>query len=227
MLSRTDKERISAAITAAEEKTSGEIFCVLAHDVAQYREVPLVWGAVAALVGPPLLVLLGLHRLALASIFSSWTDDSARAMEGLILRALTSYGLLQAGLFLIVVLIVSLPKVRAAMTPAFLRRHHVRQAARHHFAAAGLHLSDAEPHVLIFASLADRRVEVVAHHNIHKAVGEGPWAAAVAAVVAGIKRGKPGDGFVKGIEICGAALAAHYPPDGPAKNKLPNTILET
>jgi putative membrane protein len=227
MLNQADKNRISAAITDAESKTSGEIFCVLAHDVAHYREVPLVWGVVAALVGPPLLVLLGLHRLALASIFSSWTDDSARAMEGLILRALTSYGLLQAALFLIVVLIVSLPRVRGAMTPGFLRRHHVRQAARHHFAAAGLHLSDSEPHVLIFASLADRRVELVAHDAIHKAVGEGPWTAAVAAVVDGIKQGKPGDGFVKGIGICGDALAQYFPPDGPAKNRLPNTILET
>ncbi len=227
MLSKADKDRISAAIGDAESKTSGEIFCVLAHDVSHYREVPLMWGAVAALAGPPLLVLLGLHRLALASIFSSWTDDSARAMEGLILRDLTAYGLLQAGLFLVTVLIVSLPRVRRAMTPGVLRRHHVRQAARHHFAAAGLHLSHAEPHVLIFASLADRRVELVAHENIHKAVGEGPWQAAVAAVVDGIKQAKPGDGFVKGIAICGEALAAHFPPDGPAKNKLPNTILET
>lgn len=227
MLSQNDKDRISAAITKAEANTSGEIFCVLAHDVAHYREVPLMWGVVAALAGPPVLVLLGLHRLALATIFSSWTDDSARAMEGLILRALTTYGLLQAGLFLIVVLIVSVAPVRRLMTPGFLRRHHVRQAARHHFAAAGLHLSHAEPHVLIFASLADRRVEVVAHENIHNRVGEEPWGQAVAAVVEGIRTGKPGDGFVKGIEICGAALAAHYPPDGPAKNKLPNTILET
>jgi putative membrane protein len=227
MLSQADKDRISAAITDEESKTSGEIFCVLAHDVAHYREVPLVWGVVAALVGPPLLVLMGLHRLAMASIFSSWTDDSARAMEGLILRALTTYGLLQAGLFLIVVLVVSLPRVRAVMTPGALRRHHVARAARQHFAAAGLHLSDSEPHVLIFASLADRRVELVAHDAIHKAVGEGPWTAAIAAVVGGIKAGKPGDGFVKGIGICGVALSEHFPPDGPAKNRLPNTILET
>jgi putative membrane protein len=58
-------------------------------------------------------------------------------------------------------------------------------------------------------------------------VGEGPWNAAIAAVVAGIKRGQAGEGFVAGIEICGAALAAHFPSDGPAKNHLPNTILET
>jgi putative membrane protein len=227
MLSEKDRERVSAAITAVEEKTSGEIFCVLARDVSRYREVPLLWAAVAAFVVPPLLVLLGLHRLALASIFSSWTDETTRAMEGLILRTLSSFELLQAGIFLCVAIIVAMPKVRRAMTPGALKAHRVRQAARRHFVAVGARLSHAEPHVLIFASLADRRVELVAHAAIHEAVGEGPWNQSVAAVVDGMKNGKPGEGFVRAIEICGAALALHFPPDGPPKNRLPNTILET
>ena len=91
-----------------KRKTAGEIFCVLAHEVSRYREVPLAWAAVAALVLPPLLVLSGLHRLAMADIFSSWTDESLRAVEGLILRALTTYTLVQAGMFVCVALIVSL-----------------------------------------------------------------------------------------------------------------------
>ena len=227
MLSEKDRTRISDAITQAESKTSGEIFCVLARQVSHYREVPLLWATVAGFIVPPLLVLAGLHRLALASIFSSWTDESARAMEGLILRALSTYGLVQAGLFLCVTIIVAVPAVRRVMTPGPMKSHHVREAARLHFVAAGARLSDAEPHILIFASLADRRVELVAHDNIHKAVGEGPWNAAVAAVVAGMKAGRPADGMVAAIEICGAALAQHFPPDGPPKNRLPNTVLET
>ena len=43
----------------------------------------------------------------------------------------------------------------------------------------------------------------------------------------GMKAGKPADGFVRAIEICGAALAVHFPPNGPPKNILPNDILET
>ena len=227
MLNDSDRERISATISAVEEKTSGEIFCVLARDVSRYREVPLLWAAVAAFVVPPLLVLSGLHRLALASIFSSWTDDSARAMEGLILRALSSFELLQAAIFLCVALIVALPKVRRVMTPGVLKTHRVRQAARRHFVAVGARLTHAEPHVLIFASLADRRVELVAHDAIHRAVGEGPWNQSVDAVVQGMKSGRPADGFVKAIEICGAALAQHFPPNGAPANRLPNTLLET
>ena len=113
------------------------------------------------------------------------------------------------------------------MTPGVLRHHRVRQAARRHFVAAGAKLSHAEPHILIYASIADRRVELVAHDAIHKAVGDGPWNAAVAALTDGMKAERPVDGFVKAIEICGAALAAHFPPDGSPENRLPNTILLT
>ena len=85
--------------------------------MSRYREVPLLWAAVAGFIVPPLLVLTGLHRLALATIFSSWTDESARAMEGLILRALSTYGLVQAGMFPVVAIIVALPAVRRVLTP--------------------------------------------------------------------------------------------------------------
>lgn len=227
MLKETDKTRISAAITEVENKTSGEIFCVLAKEVSRYREVPLMWAAVAAFVVPPLLVMAGLHRLALASIFTSWTDDSARAMEGLILRALSVFELGQAGIFLIVAVIVAVPAVRQVMTPGFLKSYRVRQAARRHFVAVGARLSHAEPHILIYASLADRRVELVAHDNIHKAVGDGPWNESVDAVVEGMKAGRAADGFIAAIGICGAALAQHFPPHGAPKNRLPNTLLET
>ena len=79
-------KRIAEAITEAESKTSGEIFCVLAHEVSHYREVPLVWAAVAAFVLPPLCVLCRDCTGWPWPIFSSWTDESARAMKGLILR---------------------------------------------------------------------------------------------------------------------------------------------
>ena len=227
MLTQADHQRIAAAITEAESKTSGEIFCVLAKNVSRYREVPLAWAALAAFVVPPLLVTAGLHRLAMADIFSSWTDETVRAVENLILRALTTYTLLQAGIFLAVALIVSLPSIRRAMTPRFLKRHRVRQVARHHFAASGARLSKAEPHILIYASLEDRQVELVAHQAIHAAVGEGPWNDAVNAVILGMKSGKPADGFVRAIAICGEALARHFPPNGLPKNLFPNEILES
>lgn len=227
MLTKDDHARISQAIAEAESKSAGEIFCVLTHEVSRYREVPLAWAAIAAFLLPPLFTAAGLNWLAQADLVSTWTDESARATRGIILGALSSYTLLQAAIFVIVAVIVAQPTVRRALTPRFLKRHRVRQVARHHFAASGAKLGHAEPHILIYASLGDRQVELVAHQAIHDAVGEGPWNAAVAAVADGMKQKKPADGFVRAIEICGSALAAHFPRSGPHRNVFPDDILET
>jgi putative membrane protein len=227
MLSKTDQTRIADAVTAAEQKTDGEITCVLAQEVSNYREVPLGWAALAALGAPPLLVLAGLQRLALADIFTSWTDENVHAVEALILRVLSAYSLLQAALFVVVALVVALPAVRRVMTPGALKRHRVRMVARHHFAASGYRLGHGVPHILIFASLADRRVELVAHKAIHAAVGQALWNEAVAAVTAGMKAGNPADGFVRAIAMCGEAMAKHFPATGPRQSRLSNEIIET
>lgn len=227
MLTEADHSRIAKAIGDAKSKSAGEIFCVLTHEVSRYREVPLAWAALAAFVLPPLFALAGLGEAMRTSLFSTWSDESARATTSLIFRALGGYTLLQAAIFLVVALVVAQPAVRRLLTPRFLKRHRVRQVARHHFAAAGAKLSRAEPHILIYASLGDRQVELVAHKAIHDAVGEGPWNAAVAAVAEGMKGNKPADGFVRAVEICGQALAAHFPASGPHSNFFPDDILET
>src|SRR5262249_22991256 len=52
MISDVDKRRIAGAIRAAEEKTAGEIFCVIAHACGNYRLVPIAWAALVALAVP-------------------------------------------------------------------------------------------------------------------------------------------------------------------------------
>ena len=216
MLSKSDQKRIADAVAAAEDRTQGEITCVLAQEVSNYREVPLGWAALVALGLPPLLVLAGLQRLALADIFSSWTDDSVRMVEDLIVRALSSYALAAGGaLFLAVALVASLPAIRRVLTPGALKRHRVRQVARHHFVAIGYKLGHQVPHILIFASLKDRRVELVAHKAIHEAVGQALWDEAVAAVTRGMKAGRPADGFVTRHHACAAMRWRNtFPPPG-------------
>ena len=225
MLSKTDHARVAEAIADAKTKSAGEIFCVLTHEVSRYREVPLAWAAIAAFALPPLFTFAGLNWLVQAN--PTWTDESARATKGVILGALGSYTMLQAAIFVIVALIVAQSAVRRLLTPRFLKRHRVRQVARHHFAASGAKLSHAEPHILIYASLGDRQVELVAHKAIHDAVGDGPWNAAVQAVAEGMKEKKPAEGFIRAIKICGEALAAHFPANGPHQNFFPDDILET
>ena len=55
-LSPHDRQRISAAIQAAERRTTGEIVCVLARHSAESTALPILLAALAALALPWLLV---------------------------------------------------------------------------------------------------------------------------------------------------------------------------
>jgi putative membrane protein len=54
------------------------------------------------------------------------------------------------------------------------------------------------------------------------------WHDAIAVLLAGIKAGRPADGFVRAIEQCGAVLAQHFPlPAGTVhRPQLPDRLIE-
>ena len=229
MLSPVDHARISAAVTAAEAKTTGEIVCILSQEVSRYREAPLGCAAAVALVAPPLALLAGLPPEALFSwaLVSGGRDWTSGAGSGLSLsQVLEAFGLMQVVLFALVAALTSIPAVRRILTPPPLKRHRVHRAALQQFLATGLHASPSRTGVVIFASLHDRRVELLADDAIHAAVGDTAWNAAIAAVQDGMKRGRPADGFVRAVELCGEALAAHFPSSGPHANPIGDGLLE-
>ena len=80
MISDGDKRRIAEAIRVAEEKTAGEIFCVIAHACGDYRLVPIAWSVLVALAVPLPLIYLTARPQALSTCFSlphlSWWRSS-------------------------------------------------------------------------------------------------------------------------------------------------------
>ena len=214
MLTPEDHARITAAVAGAEAGTSGDIFCVLAGEVSSYREVPIAWGAAAALLLPPVALAVGFRALLDAITAGGWTAAQASAVPGEIAMALTGYAVAQLALFAVVTIIVSLAPVRRLLTPRFLKRHRVKKAAFHHFAAAHSHAKDSETGVLIFVALVERQVEVLADAAIHAKAGDAAWREAAGAVQAGMRQSDPTAGIVEAIAICGAALKQHFPLQG-------------
>ncbi len=232
MISEAEQQDIMAAVAEAESQTEGEIVCVFAHRVSHYSEIPLAAGTFAALVLPPVAMALGLHPAVVykdvvdaVGPMLGWTAYglSADAELGIILEG---YAVLQGLLFVAVAMLASLSPVRRVLTPASLKHHRVHKAAWAQFAATGLHTSDGPTGVVIFASLDDRMVEILASEGIHKAVGDKVWNEAVAAVKSGMKARAPVKGFVRAVEICGAALATHFPSKGERPNGLSDRLLE-
>jgi putative membrane protein len=228
MLTDSDRARIAQAIGKAESGTSGEISCVLAGEVSHYREVPIAWAALAALIVPAAALMAGFRPLDVAQTFMGWgAAGQAIDPHRAIVLALSVYTTLQAVLFAIVAALAWIAPVRRALTPRFLKRHRTHEAAQRHFLAAGAHLKQGQPYVLIFASQAERAVEILASEEIHKHTGNAVWERATVALTGGMKAGRPGDGFIQAIAIVAGEMTTHFPDEGDRTNDLPDALIET
>jgi putative membrane protein len=226
MLSTIDKDRITEAVTKAEENSSGEIVCALATEVSTYREVPLAWAAAVALAAPPIALALGVRPLT-AGDGGLWLIAQASSIEWQLTLALVLYASLQIVLFLVVALVVHIPAVRRRLTPRSLKAHRVAQAAQHHFAAVSARTTDSDTGVLIFVALIDRQVQILADAAIHQKCGDAVWTRAAQAIAKAMRHGAdPTGGIVEAIEICGAALREHFPADGARAHAYPSRPIE-
>ncbi|GAA0869446.1 TPM domain-containing protein [Brevundimonas basaltis] len=218
-------DRIAAAIAAAEARTSGEIFCVLAGRVSSYRDVSLGWAAAAALILPLSLIPLGFEAAWIPGFGDSWEAAHLAAREVSTGQALGAYAVIQAVVFLAVYLISRIPPVTRWITPRAVRRARTRQAAIQQFLAHGLHVTEARTGVLIFAALVDHQVEIVADEGIHARVDQTVWGDAAEALSRGLKRGDPAGGFEAAVGLCGEVLAGQFPPGSSNPNEVADRLV--
>ncbi len=201
MISQNDKDRITEAIRQAEARTSGEIFCVVAHNAGDYRLVPVAWAAVIALAVPWPLI----H-------FTLWPASVVY--------------FLQLVAFVAVAVALWQPAIRFRIVPRRAKNDRAHALAMRQFFTQALHQTENRTGVLIFASLAERYAEIVADAGINAKVTPDVWDRAVAALIDGMRRDQPGDGFVAAVEQCGAVLAQHFPPGALNRDELPNKLVE-
>ncbi len=196
-ISAQDRERIAKAIRAAEARTSGEIVCVLAQTSTDATTLPVLIAATAALALPWLLVAF---------------------------TAMTVYRILslQVIVFLSLLLLLLLPRVRIALVPRKARRAIAHRAAMEQFVARGIARKKDRSGILIFVSLAERYARIIADEGIAARVPQAHWQGAVDALVAHMRDGRIVDGFATAVEICGNELARHFPRAEPSRDELPD-----
>ena len=198
MISREDRQRIAAAIHAAEQTTSGEIICVLMRSASSYSYAPVLWASFVALVAPWLLIAA--TQLSVARVLA-W----------------------QIAIFIGVGLALAWTPLRMALVPRAIKRTRAHRAAMEQFFARGVAHAKNRMGVMIFVSLAEHYAHVVADDGVAARVEQKDWQDAVDALTGQIGAGRIADGFIAAIERCGAVLAQHAPPDGEA-HVLPDRI---
>lgn len=198
-ISTQDRERIASAIRSAEAKTTGEIVCVLAKTSSDTTALPVVIAAVAALALPWLLV----------------------ATTAMTVHRILS---LQIVVFVVLLVLLCLPRIRVALMPRKARRAIAHRAAMAQFAMRGIARKKERSGILIFVSLVERYARIIADDGIAARVPQAEWQAAVDALIAHMRDGRIADGFVTAIDRCGEKLAAHFPRTGASDDVLPDRI---
>jgi putative membrane protein len=201
-ISEHDRQRIRAAIEAAERKSRGEFVTVIARESDDYLYIPILWAALFALLIP------GLAQLSLLPWLIAHTYS------------------IQAVTFVLIAVLFRMPAIKHRLIPKSVQRRRAHHVALEQFLLQNLHGTGERTGVLLFVSVGEHYVEIIADKGINDRVEAGTWDALVADFVAQVRQGRIADGFVSTIERCGDLLQTHFPAGEGDRNELPDHLIE-
>jgi putative membrane protein len=202
VLTADDFERLHAAIATAERRTVGEIVPVVLE--RSDRHPGALW--VAAVV----FVLLG---SALLGPWLPWERPPLLLLSQLVF-GLVGYAVARA-----------LPDFQRIFVRQARATEMAEEQAFQEFYRHGLHRTEAQTGVLLFVSLFERRVVVLADEGVDAVTDETTWGETDAAVLEGVARGELCEGLLAGIERAADVLAEHFPWTDGDRNEVPDRII--
>lgn len=201
-LSDGEKRDIATAIAAAEQRTRGELVTVITRCSDEYRYIPLLWAALLALLVPAILAA---------------ADNPLRAYPAYLAQILTFLG--AAALF-------NWLPLKMRLIPAGVKRLRARRLAREQFFVQNLHLTRERTGMLLFVSVAEHYVEIIADQGINDVVAPGAWQSIISEFVGQVRNRQVATGFLTAIAACGELLAEYFPATDENRNELPNHLVE-
>jgi putative membrane protein len=177
-----EHRRIHEAIASIKRSTGADIDVIVTPVSDRYSMYPLLWAASSALVITGIVTLW-------------WPRIGGR--EAI---------LIQVSMLLVVLVLLDWLPIRLRVVPMHVKRSHARQLAHREFAAHVAAGPDRN-RILLFVSIGERYVEIIADHKIHAMVPQRTWDKIVGDFVATVKTGRIADGLLDAIEACRAFLS--------------------
>jgi len=205
--SQADLDAIQAAVREAEGRTSGEIVPYVVERSDEYPTTAWKGAALGALLGP--MAALAIHR---------WTDVWGWPL-GLWIALPAPLG------GAVGYLLALIAPVRRWMAGEHTLDARARRRAAVAFLDQEVFRTRDRTGILLFLSLFERRVVLLADAGIHQAVKEGAWEEITGKLARGIREGRPGPALVEAIGACGELLATHgVARQADDRDELPNTL---
>lgn len=204
----TDKMRadIKAAVEELERVTNSEMVCVLAPASARYIMFPLLWSALFALLIPIINPFMPIDPETGDAVF-----EITFAWQPLIF------------VFLAGILLFS--PLSLAVTPKGVRFNNCHRYAFEQFFVYNMNETEKHTGVMLFVSVDERYVELLADKGINDKVEPGEWDKIVEDFIADVRANNVSEGFVKAVQACQAVLSKHFPEEK-EQNELSDNLVE-
>ena len=208
-LSQEQQEEIRKAVRAAETKTAGEIVCMLVSASYHYPMAAVIGAATLALPAAILLTEL------LGGLLWLGTDNMWLFM----------------GFFALLFLMFHVVIGRTAwLKRLFISRREieeeVQEAAMVNFFRNGLYKTRDATGVLIFISIFEHKVWVLADYGINAIVAPDQWKTIVSRITSGIANKQAAPAICEAVAIVGNLLAEQFPIKPDDTNELSSLIIE-
>lgn len=205
-------DRIAERIAQAEAKTTGEIVCVLARQSDEYKYIPVLWAAIAALAVPMLFMIYEW----LFVEYGSYVDTQF---------GLSTVYICQLLAFLVAYFIVQWRATKFWLVPKSVKMQRAKRLAAEQFMMQEIHLTDDRTGVLLFVSLGEHYAEVIADHGIYDKLDNAIWQKLIDELIGNIKQGNMSEGLEQAIDEIGILLAEHFPAKAENRNELANHLI--
>lgn len=201
-MSAGERNRIEAAVAAAETRTSAEFAVVVAQSSDDYAPFPLLWAGLLALLTGGVIAIAA----PMMSVGMSFT--------------------IQAGVFIAAGLLLQFKKLRPRLAPPSLQREYAARQAKLQFASLVNERTRGDVGVLLFVSLAERHVEILVDNGVAERIPQTAFQNIIDGFIQEVHKGKIAEGFIVAIEGCTLVLERHFParPDEP--DEIPNRVTE-
>ena len=130
-----------------------------------------------------------------------------------------------AAVVLIVYFLVNIPAVDRLIIPDTLKNRRVYARALQHFVESGVYKTAEHSGVLIFVSVLERKVFVIADSGIAETVAQNEWDGICKIMTDGLKARNAAQAFVDSVQECGRILQHHFPNKAENPNELPDGLI--
>ena len=208
LLSKKDQKRIEAVVAATEKKTAGEIVCMIVSSSYHYPMADVLGATAFSLP----LALLAAHFL------GGWLWLGTHNMW-----LFLGFFAIFFALFLWIV--GRCPPLKRLFISRREIEEEVEEAAVNGFFRKGLYRTRDAIGVLLFISVFEHKVWLLADKGIHEKVPQEEWNRLVGRITLGIRNGQGAEAICKAIQDIGDLLQVHFPIQPGDTNELNNLII--